>query len=74
MKRPFLRKLSLQSLETRKLLAAVDIPDDLSGAPAAIVSVPVNVDNATAIRGAEIRLAYDTQLLDIDFNAITRAF
>jgi len=65
------RRLSIESLESRRLLAAVDIPDDLTGAGSAIVSVPVNIDDAAAVRGAEIRLTYDTALLDLDPNAIT---
>ena len=62
MKRKKSRRLGLESLELRRLLAAVDIPDDLTGAAAAIVSVPVNVDDAAGIRGAEIRLSYNTNL------------
>lgn len=68
-KRP--RRLSIQPLESRRLLAAVDIPDDLTGAASAIVSVPVNIDNANAVRGAEIRLSYNTTLLDLDADDIT---
>lgn len=58
-------KLSLESLEDRRLLAAVSIPDDLSGKVAAIVSAPVNIDTAAGVRAAEIRLQYDTALLDL---------
>jgi hypothetical protein len=65
------RRLSIQPLESRRLLAAVDIPDSLTGAAAAIVSVPVNIDNANAVRGAEIRISYNTTLLDLDANDIT---
>ncbi|WP_442507383.1 cohesin domain-containing protein [Novipirellula sp. SH528] len=71
MKRKKTRRLGLESLELRRLLAAVDIPDDLTGAAAAIVSVPVNVDDAAGIRGAEIRLSYNTNLLDLTPDAIT---
>src|SRR5690606_15543279 len=35
-----------------------------------IVSVPLNVDDSSAIRGAEIRLTYDTDLLDLDPDAV----
>lgn len=65
------RRLSIQTFEERRLLAAVDIPDDLSAAPSAIVSAPVNIDTAVGVRAAEIRLSYDTSVLDIDPDAIT---
>ncbi|GAA5508310.1 cohesin domain-containing protein [Novipirellula caenicola] len=71
MKRKKSRRLGLESLELRRLLAAVDIPDDLTGAAAAQVAVPVNVDTAAGIRGVEIRLSYDTDLLDLTSDAIT---
>jgi hypothetical protein len=64
------RRLSIQSLEGRRLLAAVNIPDDLTSAPDAIVSVPVNIDSATGVRAAEIRLNYDTSVLDLDADDI----
>ncbi|WP_286766500.1 MULTISPECIES: cohesin domain-containing protein [Rhodopirellula] len=64
------RRLSIQSLEGRRLLAAVNIPDDLTSAPDAIVSVPVNIDSATGVRAAEIRLSYDTSVLDLDADDI----
>ncbi len=65
------RSLFVQPLESRRLLAAVDIPDDLTGDASALVSVPINVNDAAAIRGAEIHLKYDTELLDLDSDAIT---
>ncbi len=65
------RRLSFQGLETRRLLAAVDIPDDLTGAAAQTVSAPVNVDSASGIRAAEIRLTYNTNVLDLDQASIT---
>jgi hypothetical protein len=65
------RRLSLQSLETRRLLAAVEIPENLVGAPSAVVSVPVNIDTAAGVRAAEIRLSYDTNLLDLTEAAVT---
>lgn len=64
------RRLSIESLEGRRLLAAVNIPDNLASAPDAIVSVPVNIDSATGVRAAEIRLSYDTSVLDLDANDI----
>ncbi|EMI56389.1 cohesin domain-containing protein [Rhodopirellula sallentina] len=71
MQRIHSRRLSFQSFEERRLLAAVDIPDDLSAAPSAIVSAPVNIDTAAGVRAAEIRLSYDTSVLDIDPDAIS---
>lgn len=65
------RRLSFQNLESRRLLAAVDIPDSLTGAPAQVVSAPVNVDSATGIRGVEIRLSYNTAVLDLDQASVT---
>ncbi|MCA9120283.1 MAG: carboxypeptidase regulatory-like domain-containing protein [Planctomycetaceae bacterium] len=59
------RRLGFESLETRRLLTAVDIPDDLTGQVLALVSTPLNIDNASGIRAAEVRLAYDTTQLDI---------
>ncbi|EMB15741.1 fibrinogen-binding protein [Rhodopirellula europaea 6C] len=64
------RRLSVESLEGRRLLAAVNVPDDLMSAPDAIVSVPVNIDSATGVRAAEIRLSYDTSVLDLDADDI----
>lgn len=71
MKQKKSRRLGLESLESRRLLAAVDIPDDLTGDVSAQVAVPVNVDNAAGIRGVEIRLSYDTDLLDLTSAAVT---
>ncbi len=61
----FTRRLGFESLESRRMLTAVDIPDDLTGHILEQVSTPINVDNATGIRAAEIRVAYDTTVLDI---------
>lgn len=61
----FTRRLGFESLESRRMLTAVDIPDDLTGHILEQVSTPTNVDNATGIRAAEIRVAYDTTVLDI---------
>ncbi len=65
------RRLWFQSLENRRLLAAVDIPDDLTAQPATVVSVPVNIDTSIGVRGAEIRLRYDTALLDLTVADVT---
>ncbi|MDM4019172.1 cohesin domain-containing protein [Roseiconus lacunae] len=65
------RRPNFQSLTARRLLAAVDIPDDLTAAPAATVSVPVNIDDATGVRGAEIRLEFDPDLLELNQDDVT---
>ncbi|MCS7466266.1 cohesin domain-containing protein [Stieleria sp. ICT_E10.1] len=65
------RRPTIESLSARRLLAAVDIADDLTAAPASIVSVPVNIDDADGVRGAEIRLSYNSDLLDLDQADVT---
>lgn len=40
------------------------IPQDLQAQPGQVVVAPVQIDDAAGIRGAEIRIAYDTNLLD----------
>ncbi len=59
------RRLRLENLETRRLLAAVNIPDDLTGQVGAQVAAPVLIDSAQGIRGAEIRIQYDPSLLTL---------
>lgn len=71
MKKKRSRPLLVQPLESRRLLAAVDIPDTLTGNASALVAAPVNIDNSVGVRGAEIRLSYDTDLLDLDPDDIT---
>lgn len=65
------RRLNLEPLAARCLLAAVEIPDDLTGVAQSSVSVPVNIDNSVGIRAAEIRLQYNTQLLDLTQSDVT---
>ncbi len=65
------RRLSIEQFEGRRVLAAVDVPDTLTGAPTATVSAPVNIDSATGVRAAEIRLSYDTAKLDLTQSAVT---
>ncbi|OYP39075.1 cohesin domain-containing protein [Rhodopirellula sp. MGV] len=65
------RRPRFQTLTARRLLAAVEIPDDLTAAPAAVVSVPVNIDDAAGVRGAEIRLEFDPELLSLDASDVT---
>lgn len=66
----FTRRLGFESLESRRLLTAIDIPDDLTGHVLEQVTAPINIDNAAGVRAAEIRLAYDTAILDIDESRI----
>jgi|GEM_PF-2043680 len=59
------RRLRLENLESRRLLAAVHIPDDLVGQVGAEVAAPVVIDSAQGVRGAEIRIKYDPTLLTL---------
>ncbi|MGE3780398.1 MAG: cohesin domain-containing protein [Pirellulaceae bacterium] len=59
------RTLRFELLEARRVLAAVDIPDDLSGEVAEIVATPINIDNAAGVRAAEIRIQYDPTRLNV---------
>jgi len=65
------RRLAFEDLELRRLLAAVNIPDNLSGQAGAEVSTPVNIDNAAGIRAAEIRVQYDPGVLTLNATDIT---
>ena len=60
------RRLGFENLEFRRLLAAVSIPDDLSGQVGAEVATPVNIDDAVGVRGAEIRISFDPAILTLD--------
>lgn len=64
------RRLSFESIEARRLLAVVDIPDNLQGLPQQQVVSPVNIDNASGVRGAEIHLRYDPAVLTITTSQI----
>lgn len=59
------RHLRYELLETRDLLTTVQISDEIVGYPADRVTVPVNIDDATGVRAAEIRIEYDPALLDV---------
>jgi len=65
------RRLAFEDLESRRLLAAVNIPENLSGQVGAEVSTPVNIDNAAGIRAAEIRIQYDPAVLSLSAGDIT---
>ena len=69
------RLLGYETLENRNLLSAtaeaedvptvrVEIPDQVVMLPATQFTVPVNIGLAPGLRGAEVSLAYDTNLLD----------
>ncbi|MDD4268649.1 MAG: cohesin domain-containing protein [Pirellulales bacterium] len=74
------RRLAFESLECRSLLSAVPlsageavhvhVPDDLTGQAGGQVVVPVEIDTAEGVRGAEIHLRYDSDLLQADEAAV----
>lgn len=75
------RPLGFETLEARRVLSGVatpvlantvfvNIPDNLTGRPGQQVVAPVNIDNATGLRGVEIRISYDTQILDVDASGL----
>ena len=68
MRRP--TRLLVEPLEARRLLAAVNLPTTLSGAAGAVVAAPIQIDSASGVRAAEIRLSYDTDILNIDSSSI----
>lgn len=59
------RRLRYELLETRELLATVQISDAVVAHSAERVTVPVNIDDATGVRAAEIRIEYDTSQLNV---------
>jgi len=65
------RRLGFENLELRRLLAAVNIPTDLTGQAGAEVATPVNIANGAGIRGAEIRVAFNPDVLTLDVEDIT---
>ena len=60
------RCLAFETLENRQVLSAVAIPADLIAEPSGQVVVPVQIDDAVDVRGVEIEIRYDTELLDAD--------
>lgn len=52
--------------------SVVSIPDDLEGTPGRPVAAPVNMAHAEGVRAAEIRLHYNTDLLDADDGGVRR--
>ncbi|MCA9142095.1 MAG: hypothetical protein KDB05_04890 [Planctomycetales bacterium] len=65
------RRLRYELLETRDLLTAVHIASDHIRHTNNHVKVPVNIDDATGVRAAEIRIEYDTTQLDVRPSDIT---
>jgi hypothetical protein len=59
-----------ECLEARRVLAAVSIAD-VTAEAGGTRAVPINIDTASGVRGAEIRLLYDTELLDLTNEAVT---
>ena len=45
-------------------------PDDLTVEPGQQIVVPVNIDNPAGLRGVEIAINYDTQLLNTDSTGV----
>ena len=62
-------KPRLELLEARRVLAAVSIAD-ITGEAGSSQAVPINIDTAAGVRAAEIRLVYDTQLLDLNNSSV----
>lgn len=76
---PNRRRLRMETLESRRLLSgttaapttvSVQIPEGVAGRPGEEVIVPVMIDDAAGIRAADIRLNYDTALLDADCGSV----
>jgi len=65
------RRLRIENLEDRRLLAAVNVPTDIQGEVGAVVSVPVNVDQPEGVRGALITLRYDPDVLSLTPEQVT---
>ncbi len=65
------RRPSIESLEGRRLLAAVSIPVDLTGLVGAEVATPVNIDSADGVRGALVTIAYDPTVLSLSPENVT---
>ena len=75
------RRLAFELLESRRVLSGggvsasaatvfVNLPNNLTGQPGGQVVAPVNIDNAAGIRGAEIRINYDSTLLAADNDSV----
>lgn len=61
-------RLLVESLESRRLLATVSIPN--ANSSPGIAPVSILIDSASGVRAAEIRLTYDTDILNISSDVI----
>lgn len=64
------RRMWMEDLESRRLLASVNIPQDLTGAAGTQLSVPVLIDTASGIRGAEVSIQFDPLVLSLNSDDI----
>lgn len=69
--KPTRKRLVLEQLESRQLLAAVSIAGNLNGQVGALISVPVAIDSAVGVRGATIRVNYDASVLTLSQENVT---
>ena len=65
------RRVFLERLEDRRLLTAVNIPTDLEGFPGFSTSVPVIIDDTNGLESVEVKIDYDTILLDTSAAQVT---
>lgn len=63
-------RLLVESLESRRLLATVSIPN--ANSSPGIAPVSILIDSASGVRAAEIRLTYDTDILNISSDVIAQ--
>ena len=64
------RRFAFERLDARHMLSAVAIPTDLTVEPSGQLVVPVEISDAEGVRGVEIEINYDTDLLDTDSDSI----
>ena len=69
--KPTRKRLALEQLESRQLLAAVGFSANLSGQVGALVSAPVSIDSAIGVRAATIRIQYDPAVLSLSQENVT---
>ena len=69
--KPTRKRLALEQLESRQLLAAVGFSANLSGPVGALVSAPVSIDSAIGVRAATIRIQYDPAVLSLSQENVT---
>ena len=65
------RRFTFERLEARRVLSAVSIPVDVTAEPSGQVVVPVEISDSEDVRGVEIEISYDTDLLDADDDSVT---